>query len=555
MAPDATTQGPAAPDPMAQDARTQDGRTQGPLTPGPLNEGPLTPGPLTLGRWTTDRAATDPSRTAIVDRGVTVSYGELEARATALAHALGEAGHGRGARIATVTGSTADQVVLLFACAKAGAMLVPLSWRLTAGELAEQLALADPSLLLIEDDHRPLAEAALDRLAGHGIRSVPGAPAAPIPTTTLGAAGAESSVPDALRPVGHGTPADDDGLLMLFTSGTTSAPKAVVLTHANCAWANLALSRATPLTPDDVVLQLLPQHHVAGWNIQPLLAWWVGARVVLERTFDAGRALALIERHRITATMGVPTVFRALIQHPDFAARDLSSIRTAIVGGGMLDPRTAERLAERGVAVQQGYGLTEAAPNVTICHDESDAGTVGRAYPHVDLALLIDGRVEHGPGTGELLVRGPAVFQGYFRDPEATAAAHHGPWLRTGDLVARDGAGRIRIVDRVKDIVRSGGESIAPIEVELALLEHPAIADAAVAGVPSERWGEELVAWLVLAEPAEEASIRAHLDGRIADFKHPKQYLVVDGIPRTTSGKPLRRALTAAYTAERTDAR
>ncbi|MDR7233059.1 AMP-binding protein [Agrococcus sp. BE272] len=509
--------------------------------------GDATPGALTLGRWTTDRAATDPSRPAIVDRGVTVSYGELEARATALAHALVEAGHGRGARIATVTGSTADQVVLLFACAKAGAMLVPLSWRLTARELAEQLRIADPSLLLVEDDHRPVAEAALERLGDHGIR-----------TTALGAAGAESHVPDAPAPAERaagGAVQDDDGLLMLFTSGTTSAPKAVVLSHANCAWANLSLSRATPMTPDDVVLQVLPQHHVAGWNIQPLLAWWVGAQVVLERTFDAGRALALIERHRVTATMGVPTTFRSLIQHPDFAVRDLSSLRTAVVGGGMLDPRAVEQLARRGVPVQQGYGLTEAAPNVTIARDASDAGTVGRPYPHVDLALLVDGRVVHGAGTGELLVRGPAVFQGYFRDPEATAAATIGPWLRTGDLVERDRAGRIRIVDRVKDIVRSGGESIAPIEVELALLEHPAVADAAVAGVPSERWGEELVAWLVLAEPADERSLRDHLDGRLAGFKHPKRFVEVDQIPRTTSGKPLRRALIAAVQSERAEAR
>src|SRR5690606_19363067 len=175
--------------------------TPGGPTPGGQNPGALTPGALTLGRWTADRAAIDPARPAIVDRGVTVSYGELEARASALAHALGEAGQGRGARIATVTGSTADQVVLFFACAKAGAMLVPLSWRLTAGELAAQLAIADPSLLLVEDDHLPVAEAALERLAGHRI-----------PTTTLGAAGIETEVPDASARLGHGAATDDDGL-------------------------------------------------------------------------------------------------------------------------------------------------------------------------------------------------------------------------------------------------------------------------------------------------------------------------------------------------------
>lgn len=502
----------------------------------------MAPDALTLGRWTTDRAATHATRTAIVDRGVAVSYGELEARATALAHALAAAGHGRGARIATVTGSTADQVVLLFACAKAGIALAPLSWRLTPRELAAQLRRIEPSLLLVEDDHRRAAEEALALLD----RAAPAA----IPVAALGAAGVEAGVPDAAVPLPAGAPQDDDALLLLTTSGTTSAPKVVVLSHAACTWANIALSRATPLVPDDVVLQVLPQHHVAGWNIQPLLAWWVGATVVLERTFDAGRALALVERHRVTATMGVPTTYRALVQHPDLAVRDLSSVRTAVVGGGMLDERTAQRLAERGVALRQGYGLTEAGPNVTITQGAPDAGTAGRPYPHVDVALLDGDRVVRGPGTGELLVRGPALFSGYLGDPGATAAAMLGDWLRTGDLVERDAAGRIRVVDRMKDIVRSGAESIAPIEVELALLEHPAVIDAAVAGLPSERWGEEVAAWLVLAEPVDEAALRAHLDGRIAAFKHPKRYLVVDKIPRTPSGKPLRRELAATAAPE-----
>ncbi|WAC66419.1 AMP-binding protein [Agrococcus sp. SL85] len=508
----------------------------------------MAPDALTLGRWTTDRAGTHATRTAIVDRGVAVSYGELEARASALAHALADAGHGRGARIATVTGSTADQVVLLFACAKAGVALAPLSWRLTPRELAEQLRRIEPSLLLVEDDHRRAGEEALALL--DGAASPGGGPSGAMPLAGLGAAGVEAEVPPAAAPLPAGAPQDDDALLLLTTSGTTSAPKVVVLSHAACTWANIALSRATPLVPDDVVLQVLPQHHVAGWNIQPLLAWWVGATVVLERTFDAGRALALVERHRVTATMGVPTTYRALVQHPDLAVRDLSSVRTAVVGGGMLDERTAQRLAERGVVLRQGYGLTEAGPNVTITQGDADAGTAGRPYPHVDVALLDGDRVVRGPGTGELLVRGPALFSGYLGDPEATAAAMLGEWLRTGDLVERDAAGRIRVVDRMKDIVRSGAESIAPIEVELALLEHPAVIDAAVAGLPSERWGEEVAAWLVLAEPVDEAALRAHLDGRLAAFKHPKRYLVVDAIPRTPSGKPLRRALAAGAAPE-----
>ena len=507
---------------------------------------------LTLDRWITPHAEAAASRPAILDRGVVVSYGELESRASALAEALGRAGHGRGARIATVTGSTADQVVLLLACAKAGAMLVPLSWRLTAGELAQQLRIADPSLLLVEEDHLPVAEDAVERLgeSGQPVTAEPSAalPSTPLPSTTLGAQGVEARVPGARTPHPAGAPRPEDGLLMLFTSGTTSAPKAVVLTQANCVWVNRSLQGAAPLRRSDVVLQVLPQHHVAGWNIQPLLAWHLGALVVLERTFDAGRALALIERHRATATMGVPTIFRALLQHPDIAVRDLSSLRTAIVGGGMLDARALEELSAHGLTLRQGYGLTEAAPNVTMAQDPSDVGTAGRAYPHVQLALLVGGEISHDPGTGELLVRSPAVFPGYFRDAEATAQTMHEGWLRTGDLVELDDAGRVRIVDRVKDIVRSGAESIAPIEVELALLEHPRITEAAVAGIPSERWGEELVAWLVLSADLGEREIRAHLETRLASFKHPKQIVVVESIPRTSSGKPLRRVLADSLT-------
>jgi fatty-acyl-CoA synthase len=502
----------------------------------------VSPDRLTLDLWITAHAESAPARPAILDRGVVVSYGELESRAEALASALGRAGHGRGARIATLTGSTADQVVLLLACAKAGAMLVPLSWRLTAGELAQQLQIADPSLLLVEEDHLPVAEDAQERLGALTT------PATALPSTTLGAQGVEAQVPPARAPRPEGAPRPEDGLLMLFTSGTTSAPKAVVLTHANCVWVNRSLQGAAPLRRADVVLQVLPQHHVAGWNVQPLLAWHLGAQVVLERTFDAGRALALIERHRASATMGVPTTYRALLQHPDLASRDLSSLRTAIVGGGMLDQHATAQLAAHGVALRQGYGLTEAAPNVALTRDASDAGTTGRAYPHVELALLVDGALRAGPGTGELLVRSPAVFPGYFRDEEATAQTMHEDWLRTGDLVDLDASGRVTIRDRVKDIVRSGAESIAPIEVELALLEHPRIAEAAVAGVPSERWGEELVAWLVLGAELGEREIRAHLETRLAGFKHPKQIVVVESIPRTSSGKPLRRVLAASLT-------
>ena len=269
----------------------------------------------TLGRWTRDRAIATPDRVAVDDRGVAITYRQLDERAAGLAERLLDAGYGVGDRIATVTGNSADQVVLFFACAKAGLVLVPLSWRLTPRELAEQLAASDPALLVVEEEFQTLARAARDRLPGRLADAAPGAHGveADVPAPS----GERADAPER-RPV-----ADDDALLIIFTSGTTGNAKGAVLTHANCFWSNLALSRIAEITTHDTVLAVMPQYHVGGWNIQPLLAWWVGATVVLERTFDPGRVLRLIDERGITTMMGVPANYLFLAQHPGFAEADL----------------------------------------------------------------------------------------------------------------------------------------------------------------------------------------------------------------------------------------
>ena len=277
----------------------------------------------TLGRWTTDRSLATPQRIAVDDRGCTLSYGELERRAAGLAAGLAAAGYVTGDRIATLTGNSSDHVVVFFACAKAGLVLVPLSWRLSPRELAAQLELADPQLLLVEDELDSLAAGACTLLAHRprtaalgpgGIeKSVP-PPARRLPAPAAGAAGLEVRRLEAWREV-----RDDDALLMIFTSGTEGASKAAVLTHSNCFWTNLSLSRTMDLGSNDVVLAVLPQFHVGGWNIQPLLAWWTGATVVLERGFEPGRVLQLIAERRVTMLMGVPTQYLMLAEHQDFA--------------------------------------------------------------------------------------------------------------------------------------------------------------------------------------------------------------------------------------------
>ncbi|GAA5208132.1 class I adenylate-forming enzyme family protein [Microbacterium kyungheense] len=495
-------------------------------------------GPHTIGRWLVDSAARSPERVAIDDRGVTTDYATLAARSLALADGLRDAGYGPGDRVATVSGNSTDHVVAFFACAIAGIAFVPLSWRLTPRELSDVLTRSDPSLVLVEDEY--------EALAGEALRRSDRMPRAAV----LGTTGVETAVPRAPRPGTWRPVRDDDPLLIIFTSGSEAAPKGVVLTHANCFWNNLALAQALPLTQDDVVLAMLPQFHVAAWNCQPLLAWWTGATVVLERSFQPARILQLIADRHVTAMMGVPTQYAMLAADGDTTAADTSSLRLALVGGATMPVELQRAWTERGVPLTQGYGLTEAGPNVLHlpAAEAADApGAVGRPYPHVSVRVVDPGTglPLDGPATGELWVRGPSVFAGFLGDEAATSRALSDGWLRTGDLVSRDAGGVYRIVDRLKDIYISGGENVAPAEVEYALCLHPLVEAAAVVGVPDEVWGERGIAFVVRSPGAALSAdeLLAHARRNLAAFKIPVHVEFVDELPRSTIEKLARSRL------------
>ena len=313
-------------------------------------------GAHTVGRWLRDRAASNPKKVAIDDRGVAIDYATLARRSEDLAQRLAAAGYGAGQRIATVSGNSADHVVAFFACAFLGIAFIPLSWRLTPTELAELVRRSAPDLLLVEDEYVALAEAAL-RMRGED---------AP-PYVFLGDAGVEAHIPTAETAAEQRSVHDDDALLVIFTSGSEAAPKGVVLTHASCFWTNMALTQTMPMIQTDVVLSMLPQYHVAAWNVQPLLAWWTGATVVLERSFQPGRVLQLIRERRVTTMMGVPTQYRMLMETPGWSNADLSSLRHVLVGGATMPVALARAWAERGVELTQGYGLTEPGPMCWRC--------------------------------------------------------------------------------------------------------------------------------------------------------------------------------------------
>ena len=459
-----------------------------------------------IGRLLRDRARTTPGRVAIDYDGREITYAELAAGADAFAQAFADLGLRRDDRVATLTGNSPEHVQVLHACAQLGLILLPLSWRLTAPELLYQLDDAEPSLFLVENEYAELA-----RATGHPFERL----AEPRP----GARHKDVAVED------------DDGLLLIYTSGTTGKPKGALLTHANCFWTNVGFDLATGVRGDDVVLQVLPQFHVGGWNVQALLAWWKGARVVLERDFDAALVLRLIEEKRVTTMMGVPPIYLFLAQEPGFAAADLSSLERAVVGGAPMPEPLLETWAARGTAIVQGYGLTEAAPNV-LCVPPEDAvrklGCAGKPYPFVDVRL---------GDEGELQVRGPNVFPGYWRNHEATAQAFTSDgWLRTGDVAECDDEGFYRIKGRLKELYISGGENVYPAEVEAVLHEHPHVVDAAVVGVPDDRWGETGVAFVV-ADGVTDDELIEWCSARLARFKIPQSIRFVPEIPRNGLGK------------------
>jgi fatty-acyl-CoA synthase len=476
-------------------------------------------GRLTLGRWLADRARTTPDRVGIDYRDREVTYRELDDAANRLASWFAERGLRRGDRVATLTGNTPEHVAVFFACARLGLILAPLSWRLTGPELAYQLGDSEPAVFLVEPEYSELAEATGGKFEP---LVIPGGDVAP-----------------------RDVAADDDALLLVYTSGTTGKPKGALLTHANCFWTNVGFDVATGISGDDVVLQVLPQFHCGGWNVQALLSWWKGARVVLERAFDADRCLELMERKRVTTTMGVPANYLFMSQSPRFADADLSSLRRAVVGGAPMPLALLETWRERGVEIVQGYGLTEAAPNV-LCLPAEDAvrkaGFAGKPYPQVEVGLSDE---------SELLVRGPNVFAGYWRNPEATAETVVDGWLHTGDLAERDAEGYYRISGRLKDMYISGGENVYPAEIEDVLLSLDGVGDAAVLGVPDERWGEIGVAFVVL-EPGVSLSTEEVLEwcrGRLARFKVPGSVRFLDELPRSGMNKVLKDELRAGVPA------
>ncbi|HEY5266166.1 MAG TPA: AMP-binding protein [Acidimicrobiales bacterium] len=498
-------------------------------------------GPHVIGQWITERARLTPGRIAIEFLGREISYHELDFASSELATSLLRHGLTPGDRIATLTENRPEHVALLFACAKAGLVLTPLNCQLTAIELAAQLNTFSPALVVASTMHFAKMNEA---------NSLSTSITTPLNLEDLNAS-LEHNVPSDVLP----TVNDDDALLLIATSGTTGTPKGALLTHANCFWTNLSLDLSVPMSGNDVVLQVLPQFHVGGWNVQPLLAWWKGATVVLEPSFDPTRVLELVASRRVTMMMGVPTTYLVLAQQPNFTEADLTSLRTVVAGGASMPIALIEQWHARGVGVAQGYGLTEASPNVFCLAPEdafTHAGSVGKPYAYVEVALHDNATntFVDGVGSGEIYVRGPNVFPGYWDNPEATKSTVIDGWLRTGDVAERDAAGYYRICGRNKEMYVSGGENVYPAEVEQVLAAHAHVMEAAVLAVEHPRWGESGAAFVVVkpGEVLDVEELTIHCRAHLAPFKVPCEFHFISELPRSHVGKLDRKRLRESLT-------
>jgi long-chain acyl-CoA synthetase len=494
-------------------------------------------------------AASRPTTTAIVAGDTELDYATLDAFARMFAGALRGLGVQPGEHVALVLPNVPQFSVASFGCHYAGNPVVPLNPLLTAGELAYHLEDSQAAAVVVWDLFLPAVQEAA-AIAGSVRRVIlaraeVGDLSAPEGVDNLTAVVAGAAPLD----VAHPTAADDTAVI-LYTSGTTGRPKGAELTHANLLANARVPEQLVGLGPETVALVALPLFHAFGMTVMHNAVLAVGGRMVLQPRFSPAGAAELIERHGVTFFGGVPTMYVALLHDGAAAGHDLSTLRWCVSGGAPMPAEVMGAFESRfGVTLLEGYGLSETSPVVsfTVPDRPRTPGSIGYPVPGVELALRgDDGRFVTAPGTpGEICVRGGNVMKGYWRKPEATAEAVVDGWFRTGDIGVVDVHGAYRIVDRSKDLIIRGGYNVYPREVEEVLHRHPAVAQAAVVGVPHPHYGEDVKAVVVLkpGATARPSEIVAWCRDKLASYKRPHTVEVRESLPVGPTGKVLKRAL------------
>lgn len=455
-----------------------------------------------------------------------LTFAQWNRRTNRMAHWLLHRGVRRGDRVGVLAQNCLEMLDLLFACGKLGAIFVPYNWRLSATELRVVVADSEPRLFL------------------HGPQFGPSDLAESVPLQGLELGGYPDDPPPSPQPV-----LDlEDPWMILYTGGTTGRPKGAIITHRQATWNAWNTIAGWGLSPDDRVPVLTPFFHTGGLHVFMTPLVQLGGTSVLMGPFQPAQVLEAVTAERLTVLFMVPTMFQMLMEQPGFAAADFSGVRFMISGGAPCPRPVYEAYWAKGVLFKSGYGMTEVGPNCFSMPDwavKQKVGSVGHPIFHVAMRIM-DGERECGPGeVGELQISGPHLCGGYWRNPQASLEANPDGWFRTGDMAYRDAEGFYYIVDRQKDMFISGGENVYPVEVEAALYQHPAVAEAAVVGVPDPRWGEVGLAVVALKPGAAVTAdeLLEHCRGLLARYKVPKRVEFRAELPKSAAGKILKREL------------
>ncbi|HEV2778702.1 MAG TPA: AMP-binding protein [Actinophytocola sp.] len=473
---------------------------------------------------------------------------EVDGRAARLATLLAVGGVRAGDRVAYTGLNSATLLITYLACMRLRAVFLPVNFRLAAEEVGRVLDDAGAHTVIAEEGHRSIVDKVAGAVPVRRYLLVDDDPAVPVTGDPSPPWRRLSAALDATT----GTPAPpqpcraDDLAALLYTSGTTGRAKGVMLTYGNLWWNDRNFDAVTATGPDDVGLVVAPLFHVGGLNGFALRIMARGGTVVVRRGFDPERVAADIARHRVTGMFAVPVMYAALLRPPAFVDGDRSSLRTTMVAGAPVPPGLITEYAEHGIMLEQAWGLTETAPMATHLpagRTMAKLGSAGIPAPYTEIRLVRPGTLEEitEPHVrGEICVRGPNVTPGYWNNPAETAAAFDDAgWFHSGDIGELDPDGYLYIVDRLKDMIITGGENVYPAEVERVLVDYPGVLDVAVVGAPHETWGETVVAVLSCAQGASPTveDLAEFAGGRLARYKLPTRVLVRESLPRSPSGK------------------
>lgn len=482
-------------------------------------------------------ARENPDKPALIFRDVGISYASLDARVDRLTSGLYKLGIRKGDRVAFVIGNHPDFVCLHYATMRAGAVSVPLNPSMRGPELRPYLKSVAPRVIVAD-------ESAVNEVMSAGPHF------APVFVTGKHATARPFGELELEGPMHPVEISDDDLAALAYTSGTAGAPKAAMLSHRNLS-SNMDQMMKTSqgkTEPGDVVLASLPLSHIFALNVVIGLSIRQGATVLLEERFDPLKTIEAIVRHRVTILVGAPPMYLAWLSLPHRKRFDLSHVRFAVSGASRLPPEVISSFRDAfGVEIWEGYGLTETSPTVSTTQmGEQRAGSIGRTLEGQEVRIVdTDGNDVMFGDPGEIWVRGPNVFKGYWENPEATAGVFSGDWFRTGDIAYQDEDGYLWLVDRSKEVIIVSGFNVYPGEVEQALRQHPGVLDAAVLGQSDPRQGERVKAYVVErpGESLSEEELIVHCTKHLARFKVPSEVEFVQELPHLPSGKVLKRMI------------